>query len=457
MMFWPPNQSGLAPLKRTAVLNPDTLSESTAPNFRFDYIDIGSVTYGKGITEKQSMLFADAPSRARKPVKENDLIISTVRTYLRAIARIGVEDDGNIVSTGFVVCRSRPETVPDFLYYAVHSQPFIEQIVALSTGISYPAINPSILGGIKLPLPPLEEQTAIANFLDCETTRIDGLIEKKGRFIELLKEKRAALITHAVTKGIDADVPMEDSGVERTGGNRRRVEGGGGRDCEDAGRGDGMTALSAPSQKKATDLAWAPEIPYDWEIKRGKFLFDLQKRQVCDEDDIVTAFRDGQVTLRKMRRTDGFTNALKEAGYQRVHKGDLVIHAMDAFAGAVGVSDSDGKCTPAYSCCTPKNGVSAEFYARLIWTMALSGFIESLAKGIRERSTDFRWREFAEQSLPVPPYEQQLEINAFLDRETTRIDGLVAKTKHSIELLKEKRSALITAAVTGKIDVRNAT
>ena len=213
-----------------------------------------------------------------------------------------------------------------------------------------------------------------------------------------------------------------------------------------------MTALTAPTQPKATDLSWVPEIPYDWEVKRGKFLFDLQKRQVRDGDDIVTAFRNGQVTLRKKRRTDGFTNALKEAGYQRVHKGDLVIHAMDAFAGAVGVSDSEGKCTPVYSCCTPKEGVSAGFYARLIRTMAISGFIESLAKGIRERSTDFRWREFAEQSLPVPPYKKQMEINAFLDRETTRIDGLIEKKGLFIELLKEKRSALITHAVTKGID-----
>lgn len=213
-----------------------------------------------------------------------------------------------------------------------------------------------------------------------------------------------------------------------------------------------MNASSPTTARKLTGLTWAPEVPSDWAIKRGKFLFELQKRPVLPDDDIVTAFRDGQVTLRKNRRTDGFTNALKEAGYQRVHKGDLVIHAMDAFAGAVGVSDADGKCTPVYSCCTPKEGVSAEFYARMIRTMALSGFIESLAKGIRERSTDFRWREFAEQPLPVPPIEQQLSINEFLDRETGLIDGLIEKKTRFIALLKEKRAAVITHAVTKGID-----
>lgn len=217
-----------------------------------------------------------------------------------------------------------------------------------------------------------------------------------------------------------------------------------------------MNASPPSVVRKSTGLTWAPEVPSDWDIKRGKFLFDLQKRAVLPDDDIVTAFRDGQVTLRKNRRTDGFTNALKEAGYQRVHKGDLVIHAMDAFAGAVGVSDADGKCTPVYSCCTPKEGVSAEFYARMIRTMALSGFIESLAKGIRERSTDFRWREFAEQPLPVPPIEQQLSINEFLDRETGQIDGLIEKKTRFIALLKEKILSFSDSCVTGRDDSQRA-
>ena len=213
-----------------------------------------------------------------------------------------------------------------------------------------------------------------------------------------------------------------------------------------------MNVLHSPMRRKATGLSWAAEIPSNWDIRRGKFLFDLHKRPVRPDDDIVTAFRDGQVTLRKNRRTDGFTNALKETGYQGVRKGDLVIHAMDAFAGAVGVSDSDGKCTPVYSCCTPKSEISVDFYGRMIRAMALSGFIESLAKGIRERSTDFRWREFAEQSLPVPPYDDQIAIVSFLDRETTRIDTLIEKKARFIELLKEKRAAVITHAVTKGLD-----
>src|SRR5262249_59002185 len=117
-----------------------------------------------------------------------------------------------------------------------------------------------------------------------------------------------------------------------------------------------------------------------------------------------TAFRDGEVTLRSNRRIDGFTNAIHELGYQRILKGDLVIHAMDAFAGAIGVSDSDGKSTPVYSVCTPRSrSVNPYYYGRLMRYMALSGYVNSLSKGIRERSTEFRWTEAANVIVSVPP------------------------------------------------------
>ena len=203
---------------------------------------------------------------------------------------------------------------------------------------------------------------------------------------------------------------------------------------------------------KDSGVNWLGNLPEHWGKKRGKYLFELARRQANDSDGIVTAFRDGQVTLRTNRRTEGFTNAIKEIGYQGVRKNDLVIHAMDAFAGAIGVSDSDGKCSPVYSCCIPKKDVSSSFYARLVRTMAVTGYIESLAKGIRERSTDFRWSDFSAQLLPIPPIEEQTIIVRYLDRETTRIDALVNAKERFIELLREKRQALITHAVTKGLD-----
>src|SRR5258708_36410676 len=119
-------------------------------------------------------------------------------------------------------------------------------------------------------------------------------------------------------------------------------------------------------------------------------------RPVREEDGIITAFRDGVVTLRLNRRTEGFTNSLQEIGYQGIRNGDLVIHAMDAFAGAIGVSNSDGKGSPVYSVCTPSGNANSYYYAYLLRHLARSNFILSLARGIRERSTDIRITEFAD-------------------------------------------------------------
>ena len=203
---------------------------------------------------------------------------------------------------------------------------------------------------------------------------------------------------------------------------------------------------------KDSGVEWLGEVPDHWESRRLKFLFSLQKRPVVDGDGIVTCFRDGAVTLRSNRRTDGFTNAEKEIGYQGIRKGDLVIHAMDAFAGAIGVSDSDGKSSPVYSACTPNEGVSAYYFARLLRHMALAGFVSSLAKGIRERSTDFRWSDASEICLPLPSISEQTQIARFLDHETARIDALIEEQQRLIELLKEKRQAVISHAVTKGLD-----
>lgn len=200
---------------------------------------------------------------------------------------------------------------------------------------------------------------------------------------------------------------------------------------------------------KPSGIQWVEKIPSHWGAERAKWLFDRMERPVRPEDDVVTAFRDGQVTLRTNRRTEGFTNAIQEHGYQGIRKGDLVIHAMDAFAGAIGVSDSDGKSTPVYAACIPRGEypVNSYYYAYLLRYMAHSGYIESLSKGIRERSTDFRFAEFRELPLPIPEQDEQDRIVAFLDQKTAEIDSAIAKKERLIELLQEQKNIRIHQAV----------
>ncbi|EHR5465261.1 restriction endonuclease subunit S [Vibrio parahaemolyticus] len=201
---------------------------------------------------------------------------------------------------------------------------------------------------------------------------------------------------------------------------------------------------------KDSGIEWLKDMPTHWQLTRAKHLFKRVQRPVRPEDGIVTAFRDGEVTLRSNRRVDGFTNAAKEIGYQGVRKGDLLVHAMDGFAGAIGMSDSDGKCSPVCSVCVPwESGVvDTEYYGYLVRQLAVTDFITSLAKGIRERSTEFRFGELSALPLAVPPYIEQQKIANFLSHETAKIDTLITKQEKLIELLKEKRQAVISHAVT---------
>lgn len=214
-----------------------------------------------------------------------------------------------------------------------------------------------------------------------------------------------------------------------------------------------MTKVSTKKEYKSFGVDWLGDVSIEWDTRRMKFLFSLLKRPVRDEDDIITAFRDGTVTLRKNRREEGFTIALQESGYQGVRRGDLVVHGMDGAAGAIGVSDSEGKATPVYSVCGPRNEkVVPRYYAYLLRTLALTGYIASLARGIRERSTEFKWNIIGNLNLLFPPLEIQKRIAEFLDEKTKVIDELMTKKEKLIELLREKRSTLIIRAVTKGID-----
>lgn len=191
-----------------------------------------------------------------------------------------------------------------------------------------------------------------------------------------------------------------------------------------------------------------PALPERWANSPTKSLFNRVRRPPRAHDEVVTAFRNGVVTLRSNRRVEGFTNAVEEHGYQGVRRGDLVIHSMDGFAGAIGVSDSDGKASPVVHCYLPVGETDARFYAYLLRHLASNGFITSLAKGIRERSTAFDAEAFRSLIVPVPPPADQKAIADFLDIEAARIDTLITKKRRLIQLLEEREGAFIEGVLT---------
>lgn len=186
-------------LKFVANFNQNTLPEDTDGQFELKYIDIGNVSSVDGIKEIQYFNFSNAPSRARRIVKYGDIIVSTVRTYLRAITSIKEDYDNCICSTGFAVITPKDNVQQDFVVYAIENESFIAQIIANSQGISYPAINVSQLENLKLAFPSVKEQKEIVDFLKTKLLEIDLTINKKQNIIQKLDAYKKSLIFECVT------------------------------------------------------------------------------------------------------------------------------------------------------------------------------------------------------------------------------------------------------------------
>ena len=190
-------------LKYITTHNDEVLSEKTKNEYEIQYVDIGSVSAIDGIVDINKMSFETAPSRARRLVKDGDIIVSTVRTYLKAIAPIINPPINLVVSTGFAVIRPTEGLYKDYASYFLRSNVFIANVVSRSVGVSYPAINSSDLVDIYICKPEYEEQIEISSYLAKQSEKIDDLIVKAGQQIELMKERRTALISAAVTGKID--------------------------------------------------------------------------------------------------------------------------------------------------------------------------------------------------------------------------------------------------------------
>jgi restriction endonuclease S subunit len=409
-------------LKNVAFINLDTLNEDIQPDYLLNYIDIGNVTSDGSILETQEFQFKQAPSRARRKVKNGDTIISTVRTYLRAISLIKDPPENLIVSTGFAVLSPRAEIDSRFLFRFVQSSEFVEKVVAHSEGVGYPAINPSKLACLPIWLPPLPEQQKIAQFLDQETSKIDKLITKKERLIELLKEKRTALISHAVTKGLNPDVPMKDSGVE-----------------------------------------WLGAIPEHWEVKRLKFLiteslkYGANESAQLEDKDCPRFIRITDITEDGLLKEDTFRSLPKDIAKPFILKtGDILFARSGATFGKSfmyreqwGIACHAGYLIRARLKLAEALPEFVSYFANssVYWDWISSIFIQATIQNVSAEKYANLW-------MGVPDIQEQQKIAQFLDRETSKIDNLITKTRTSIDHLKEYRTALISAAVTGKIDVR---
>ncbi len=330
-------------------------------------------------------------------------------------ALVAEEMPGVICGYHLTVIRAGGLDTGRYLHRSIQSHPTKAHFFVESPGITRYGLSQDAIGDISVCLPPSAEQTAIAAALDCETARIDALIAKKTRFIELLKEKRQALLTHAVTKGLDPKVKMKDSGVE-----------------------------------------WIGVVPEHWSTYSAKRLFrERDERSVLGEEEMMTVSHLTGVTPRSEKQVNMF-EAETTAGYKICRAGDLTINTLWAWMGAMGTARQVGIVSPAYNIYTPNEGLDPEFVDLLVRMPSFAKEVTRFSKGIRESRLRLYPEGFFEVQFAVPPLaEQHFIVNSVRDK-AAQIESLAAKTQRSIDLLKERRSALITAAVTGQIDLREA-
>ncbi|WP_047707114.1 restriction endonuclease subunit S [Plesiomonas sp. ZOR0011] len=401
------------PLKHVANINMGQSPNSEDCNI--DGIGIpflqGNAEFGtKSPTEKQ---FCPVP---KKVAKKGDLLFS-VRAPVGAL-NFADKDFG--IGRGLCSIRGRNSISQSFLWWVLPSYRY--QFDAIATGSTFEAVSAEEVGNLLLALPTHQEQTQIANFLDHETAKIDALIEKQQQLISLLQEKRQAVISHAVTKGLNPDVPMKDSGVE-----------------------------------------WLGQVPEHWVVSRFKY---CTTRVIVGIAEAAThAYDDsGTILIRSTNiKEEGITthNLLylkkhfaEQNASKYINSGDIVTVRTGYPGISAVVPDSMNKChcfTNLIS--TPRNYFSAEFLTEYLNSDMGKAYFDLNAWGSAQKNISVPIL----QEFPIshPDINEQRIIADFVKHERTKFDRLLNHARKSIQLMQERRTALISAAVTGKIDVRN--
>jgi type I restriction enzyme S subunit len=348
-------------------------------------------------------------------LKAGDLLISEGGDVGRSAIWKG-EIDYCYIQNAINRVRSRGVHLTQFLYYWIYSLKHSGYIDMLCNKATIAHFTAEKVERVNVILPPLPEQRAIAAFLDRETGRIDTLIAKKERQIELLQEKRAALISHAVTKGLDPDVKMKDSGVE-----------------------------------------WLGEVPEHWEVtplrgvlnQRGEY--NIGPRTT----NILSVVKDVGVINYDDRKASGNKKSDNIEQYKIIHKGDIVLNRMNVIIGSVGVAGESGAASIEYYVLHAKDSsVHTEYYGHIFSSKMFQKNLGRLGSGILGHRLRIPFEVLKSEMLPKPPYSEQHDIANTLNDERNLIDKFVKKIQESISKLREYRTALISAAVTGKIDVR---
>jgi type I restriction enzyme S subunit len=410
------------PLKHLVQLNARTLPETTDPDYEFSYLDIGAVGQGVLLDEPARLRFAEAPSRARRSIREGDTIISTVRTYLRATWPVRDQRTALVASTGFAVLTPDPQLEPRYLGWLAQSDIIIDEIVARSVGVSYPAINPLEIGDIRVPLIPMQRQVVVADYLDAETAGIDALVAKKRQLSTVLDERAALrlneLFSTVHTLGPDG-TPVRLSGHRMVRlGYLARVQSG---ITIDEGRAVDASGLTLPYLRVAN-------------VQDGRLDLDEVKTVTVPRSMAARSrLQAGDVLM-----TEGGDPDKLGRGTVWMDEVKSCLHQNHVFA----VRPDQNRLLPEYLALVTRTA-----YARRYFEVTASK-----TTGIASTST----AKIADFRVPLPSMrDQRIAVEMYVDFQE-RGSAMRSALERQIGLLGERRAALVTAAVTGELEIPGA-
>lgn len=346
---------------------------------------------------------------------EGDVLFGKLRPYL---AKVYLAEIDGICSTEALVLRAQEELLPQYLKYYLLSESTIENINSSTYGSKMPRANWEFIGGQLQLLPSKNEQVSIANFLDEKTAHIDTLIEKKRKLLKLLAEKRTAIITNAVTKGINLDAPMKDSGIE-----------------------------------------WLGEIPEHWKqarLKNFSCVIDCKHRTPVYVDDGIplvstTEIKPWSIDLKTKRRVDDQEFESMSEGGRRLQRGDI-IYSRNASVGSAAVVRTDDKlCLGQDLCIIRSDKLDVNYLEFFLNSDAILKQLDAQLLGSTFKRINVQ--NIKGYDCILPPFNEQKNIAKYLVAKCEKFDRLIARVKMGIQYVQEYRSALITEAVTGKIKV----
>lgn len=348
-------------------------------------------------------------------LQQNDVLINSTGTgTLGRVAHVREEPTSLMFADGHVtiIRDATGRFEPRYLFYVLSIQQEEITVECSDGATNQIELSRHKLGNKYIDWPPIPTQKRVVAFLDRHTNALDRLIEGKNHLLDLLAEKKRTLITHAVSRGPDSEVPIKDTGIP-----------------------------------------WLGNIPAHWNTERAKWLFkERDVRSESGDEELLSVSHLTGVTSRSEKNVNMFMAESLE-GYKRCETGDLVINTLWAWMGAMGVTRQPGIVSPAYNVYQPVPELDPEYIDLLVRTPRFAEEITRYSKGVWSSRMRLYPEGLYEAWLPVPPKEEQQAIVAHIKQETQKIDAFALATEKTINLLQERRSALISAAVTGQLDL----